>query len=59
MHRLLSPLRHLGAQGAAANARAELESADRIAHQAATVARRVNRSDVGIPLNPAVAARVA
>jgi hypothetical protein len=59
MHRLLTPIRRLGAAGAAANARAELESAHLRTVQAAVVARKVNSSDRGNPLIPAVEARVA
>jgi hypothetical protein len=59
MNRLLSPIRRLGAAGAAANARAELETEHLRTLQAATVAQRVNCSGVGDPLIPAVEARVA
>lgn len=52
-------LRGLGAAGAAANARAELESAHIRHLQAALVAKRVNTSHLGAPLSPLVEARVA
>ena len=54
------PLRGLGAAGATANARAELEQAHVRTLQAALVARRVNRyGGSGEPLTPAAEARVA
>lgn len=57
---LPSPLRSLGAAGATANARAELESTHVRNLQAAIVARRVNRSGTpGTPLSPVAEARVA
>jgi hypothetical protein len=60
MQPLLSLLRGLGAAGATANARAEIESAHLIALQATLVARRVNASGhAGTPLAPAARARVA
>jgi len=52
--------RGLGAAGATANARAELESAHLRTLQANVVVRRVNRSGrPGEPLLPAAGARVA
>jgi hypothetical protein len=59
MNRLIPLLRGFGASGAAANARAELESAYLRTLQAAAVARRVNRSGGSDPLSPAAEARVA
>lgn len=56
---LPSVIRGLGAAGAAANARAELESAHINRLQAALVAKRVNASRLGAPLVPAAGARVA
>lgn len=60
MQRLLPLIRGLGAAGATANARAELQSAHDRTLQAAIVARRVTGSSpAGRPLSPAAAARVA
>ncbi|WP_426571213.1 hypothetical protein [Aquihabitans sp. McL0605] len=52
-------LRGLGTAGAAANARAELETAHVRNLQAALVVQRVNRSGAGHPLLPAAEVRVA
>lgn len=55
-----SPLLGLGAAGATANARAELDSTYARTLQATLVVRRVNRSgEIGDPLSPAAEARVA
>lgn len=55
-----SPLRGLGAAGATANARAELETAHVRTLQATLVARRVMRSGrTDEPLSPVTEARVA
>lgn len=56
---LPSLFRGLGAAGATANARAELESNHVRNLQATIVAQRVNRSGTGHPLSPAAEARVA
>jgi hypothetical protein len=56
---LLPLLRGLGAAGAAANARAELDSARSTIRQAEIVACRVNAAGSGVPLTPAPAAQAA
>jgi len=60
MPRLPSLFRGLGAEGAAANARAELETAHIRSVQAALVVKHIQSSGrAGTPLGPAAEARVA
>jgi hypothetical protein len=56
---LLPLLRGFGAAGAAANARAELDSARATAQQATIVAHRVNAAGIGVPLTSMPAAQAA
>jgi hypothetical protein len=60
MRRLTLIFRGLGASGAVANAKAELETAHVLNLQAVLLAKRVNSSgQIGEPLSPAAEVRVA